>query len=534
MRFLFAVAVFTNAALLFAVQPMVARMVLPLLGGTPAVWNTCMVFFQVALLAGYACAHLLATRLSVRQQAGLYPLIQLVVLLLLPISIGDGLVQAIPTEVNPVPWLLGVLSITVGFPVFVVAMTGPLLQTWFAKTELPGAREPYTLYAASNLGSLLALLSYPVLIESNYPLGSQAWIWLAGYGVLVALTLACAFTMWRRPMPVIPASQATEAAPERITMGRRLRWVLLAMAPSSLMLGVTTYLSTDIGSFPLLWVVPLGLYLLTFVIVFARRPIVPRAWVVRAVPIVVTILSILLLSDSMQPPVAWWIAIHLLTFFVLALFCHGELASDRPAAAHLTDFYLCLAVGGVLGGAFNALAAPMIFTQVWEYPLALVLVCLLRQPAPPKLTLDGRPATKESQRLRLWDWVLPISIGVLVVALTSVVRAGKLEYNPLTVGLLFGLPSVLCYTFVDRPVRFALGILAVQIAAAIFPPNPDSQPVYSERSFFGLIRVTRDRDALFYQLVLGGRSRSPITIVLVPWEISLRPLSRASPRGRSA
>jgi hypothetical protein len=493
MRLLFAIALFVNAGLLFSVQPMVGKMVLPVLGGTPAVWNTCMVFFQAALLAGYGLAHLLGTRLAVRRQVVLFPSLQLLVLLALPISLGDSAAAGLPDHQSPVLWLLSVLALGAGLPFVVVATTGPLLQKWFASTDHPSAADPYSLYAASNLGSLVALVSYPLLIEPSFGLAEQARHWVVGYGILAALVLTCALLTWRRWVPAEPVREAPEAPPEPVKSSRRLRWVMLAFVPSSLMLGVTTHLSTDIGSFPFLWIVPLALYLLTFVLVFARRQVVPHRWVSRAAPITAIVLGILLLCESMQPPVGVWIGIHLISFFVLALDCHGELANDRPGAEHLTEFYLWMAVGGVLGGAFNALVAPLVFPRVWEYPLALVLACLLRRGA----------AASDSRRSRRLDWLLPLAVGGLVAALIVFVRAAALGFNQLTVGLMFGLPSILCYAFVDRPLRFALGIAAVQCAAAVLTADPRIQPLYTERSFFGVLRVAVDRDARLYQLVHG-------------------------------
>jgi hypothetical protein len=339
---------------------------------------------------------------------------------------------------------------------------------------------------------MLALISYPALLEPNFTLANQAWLWMAGYGVLLGLTLACALVVWRSPAT---ATKPDGLAPrEPITAPRRLRWVMLALVPSSLMLGVSTHLSTDIGSFPLLWVIPLALYLLSFVVVFARHPIVRHQWVARMAPGGVVILTILLLAKSMQPPVAWWIGIHLAVFFVLSLFCHGELAKDRPDPAHLTEFYLIMAVGGVVGGAFNALIAPLVFQQIWEYPLALVLVCLLR----------SEPAVEHSQRARQLDWLLPLALGGLVIVLSMAMRSAELTSNQLTVDVLFGVPSVLCYTFVERPLRFALGIAVVQLSSALVPADPHNRPLYVERSFFGVLSVTSDRENNLYQLEHGN------------------------------
>jgi SAM-dependent methyltransferase len=492
---LFALAVFANAALLFSVQPMVAKMVLPVLGGTPAVWNTCMVFFQAALLAGYASAHALSMRLALRAQIACVVTVQLAVFTALPIALRDHLLVSAPTEVNPIPWLLGALLVMTGLPFFAVAMTGPLLQKWFSLTDHPSAIDPYFLYASSNFGSMLALVSYPLMLEPRFSLAEQAAWWSAAFAAVVLMTFCCGLAAIRRRSVPVEATVPTDEN-QAITMRRRLHWVALAFAPSSLLLGVTTYLSTDIATIPLLWIVPLSLYLLTFIMAFSRYAIVPRRWVARAVPAAAIVLTILLLSDSMQPPVGLWVVLHLAVFVILALFCHGELAADRPAPAHLTEFYLWLAVGGVLGGVFNALVAPLLFPRIWEYPLAVVFCCLLRRAADPS-----------DSAARVWrDWLLPAVLGSVVVALILVVRDTGLKYNQIKVGLMFGLPCLWCYTFVDRPRRFALGLAAVFLASLFVDADPRGSPLVSERSFFGVLRVTAEREhpGRFYQLVHGN------------------------------
>jgi hypothetical protein len=281
------------------------------------------------------------------------------------------------------------------------------------------------------------------------------------------------------------------------------------------MLGVTTYLTTDIATIPLLWVVPLALYLLTFILVFARRQVVPIGLVRRTLPLGILLLTICLLSEDMQPPLWLLIPLHLLTFFGAALFCHGELARDRPSPAHLTEFYLWLAVGGVLGGLFNALVAPLVFNRIVEYPLALVLLCLLR-PSRSREPSGTRWQVLRASRelLRRWsawlDWILPMGLGGLTVALILSLPSESLQPVQLRLGLMFGLPAALCYTFVDRPRRFALGVTAL-LLAGLFYTGAHGRPLYTERTFFGVLRVTIDPSGRFRQLVHGntvhGRQR---------------------------
>src|SRR5262249_22607264 len=279
-------------------------------------------------------------------------------LLVLPLGLPPGWTPQ--SQGNPIPWLLGVLTVAVGLPFFVVSTSAPLLQKWFTATGHRAAGDPYFLYAASNLGSMLVLLSYPSLVEPFLRLGQQTRLWAAGYGLLLVLTLACAAFVWRSPArrtapAMAGASDGPLPEPAPVpTASHRLRWVLLSFVPSSLMLGVTTYLSTDIAAIPLLWVIPLAIYLLTFILVFARRPPLPHSLMVELLPIAMLPL-ILVLASRATGPLALVLPVHPLALFVIAMVCHGELARDRPSPRHLTEFYLWMSVGGVLGGIFTAL-----------------------------------------------------------------------------------------------------------------------------------------------------------------------------------
>jgi SAM-dependent methyltransferase len=516
---LFAAAVFASAALLFLVEPMIAKMALPQLGGTPAVWNTCMVFFQAALLIGYALADRVTSGLSLRKQAILLILLLILPLAVLPIDLENGarlssLLKALPegsrwvealpamSLENPIPWLLGNLLIAVGLPFMVLSMMGPLLQKWFSGTRARFADDPYRLYAASNLGSMLALLAYPAVMEPAFTLQEQSRLWSYGYGLLLLLAFICAVLVWRAPprgiakkaAPRVVRDQEQSGPPDPITMQRRLRWVALAFVPSSLMLGVTTYLSTDIATIPLLWIVPLALYLLTFILVFAKRQLLPRAVLGRILPGLTLLLFLLILLHDMQPPAWLVIFLHLFTFFVLALYCHGELAADRPRPDQLTEFYLWLGVGGALGGLFNALLAPLLFTQVLEYPLALILACAMRYQVG-----RGDSPTPQSPM----TWAVPAVLGLLTAGLIVSLQAYDVEPAQLRAGLMFGVPAVLCYTQVDRPLRFALCLGAMLLASFLYV-GKEGRTIFSGRSFFGVLRVTTDRDSHFHQVVHGN------------------------------
>jgi hypothetical protein len=513
---LFGLAIFVGASLLFLVQPMFARMALPLLGGAPAVWNTAMVFYQATLLVGYAYAHASMRWLGPRRQAGLHLLVLLVPLLALPIALPAGWTP--PGDASPIPWLLALLAVAVGLPFFAVSATSPVIQAWFAATGHPMARDPYVLYAASNLGSMLALLAYPVVVERLLRLQAQSHLWAWGYGGLVALTAACAVALWRArsagharaPVPGAPPADATPGTADRpITRARRARWVLLAAVPSSLMLSVTSYLSTDIAAIPLLWVVPLALYLLTFTLVFGRRRIIPHRFWVELLPVALLPLVLVLVARANEP-LALVIPTHLAVFFVAAMVCHGELARDKPDPRHLTEFYLWLSVGGVVGGAFTALLAPVVFTNVLEYPLVLALLPLL--PARPPAAWLGRTS-------RILDLLLPLALGVLTVGLiVGLERAG---YGAEAIGPAVGVVTLLSLTFWRRPVRFALGLAALLLAGAVYQGD-EGRLLYAERSFFGVSRVTRDPTRQYHMLMHGttlhgmqglapARRREPLT-----------------------
>jgi hypothetical protein len=516
---LFGVTIFVGASLLFLVQPMFARMALPLLGGAPAVWNTAMVFYQATLLAGYAYAHVTTRWLGPRRQAGLHLLVLLLPLLVLPIALPPGWTP--PGDTSPIPWLLGLLAVAVGFPFFAVSATSPILQAWFAATGHRTSQDPYVLYAASNLGSMLALLAYPAFVERFLRLDAQSRLWAWGYGSLVVLAAGCALALWRtakagpsgdpgsETVAPPPGSTTPDRVERPITAARRARWVVLAAVPSSLMLSVTTYLSTDIAPIPLLWIVPLAIYLLTFTFVFGRRRLVPhRVWV-ELLPVALLPLVLVLVARANEP-LALVIPTHLMVFFVAAMVCHGELARDRPDPRHLTGFYLWLSVGGVVGGAFTALIAPLVFTNVLEYPLVLALLPLL--PSRPPAAWQGR--TRQGL-----DVLLPLGLGALTVGL--IVGLDRAGFGPEAIGPAVGLVTLLCLAFWRRPVRFALGLAALLLAGSVYR-GEEGQLLYAERSFFGVSRVTRDPRGQYHMLMHGttlhgmqaldsARRREPLT-----------------------
>ena len=482
---------FLSALLMFWVEPLIGKLILPLLGGTPMVWTTCMVFFQAMLLAGYGYAHL-TLRLGVRRQATLHLVIVALSIVALPIGNIVGWVP--PTgSTDPRPWLLGWLIVAVGAPFFVLAATAPMLQAWFARTDHPDARDPYFLYATSNAGSLIGLLGFPALAEPLMTLPEQSWAWSGTYVAFGLLLVLAALTLRRngrgadRPVPAPAAAvAATETAPpatatHRPTLALRLRWVLLALAPSSLLLGLTTFVTTDIAAVPLLWIIPLAAYLITFMIAFAKRPLIGHRVALIAQPVVV-VPALLLFFWGLNEATWWVMALHFCAFFLTALVCHGELARTRPDSRHLTEFYLLLSLGGVLGGLFNALVAPMVFTTTLEYPLAMTAALLLRP-------LSGA----DSGRARLLDLIVPAGWFVAMLLFARVTQKDVTEDDLALLSTISLVLALACFVTIGRPIRFGLMMSAI-VAAGWIVPQFTENVIFANRNFYGILRVVDDTD----------------------------------------
>jgi hypothetical protein len=497
---LYGLTSFLGAALLFSVQPMIGKMVLPLLGGTPAVWNTCLVYFQVMLLGGYLLAHGVscanATELG---RANAIYLVVLAMLLLLSYSLQPIVIRTGVTgnllERNPVMVLLGILALAATLPLLMVAATAPLLQSWFALTAHSRAGDPFFLYAASNAGSLLALLSYPLLIEPNLGLSLQSRLWRMGFLFLAILVLLCGISarvLSRSPANSEPGPDVPTAS-ERISWSVLLRWIVLVFIPSSWLMGVTTYLTTDLAAIPLLWIIPLAIYLLSFILAFAHSGAPAVRLLTGALPYIVAPLALVMSAGF---PHAVWIPLHLLAFFAGCVACHGALAEARPAAARASTFYLMIAVGGLLGGIFTALIAPLVFNRVIEYPLAIVLACL---------AVPGIGVRTQRPTFRAWlgDLLVP-GIVFLLTAILATNQAGLAEslLGALGVMLAAGLGLLACVTARRRPVRFALTVAAV-LAASGLSSGVNGRLIHVERSFFGVVRVTHDPEQKVHRLFHG-------------------------------
>jgi hypothetical protein len=482
------VTIFLGSALLFAVQPMIARMLLPRLGGAPAVWNACIVFFQAALLAGYAYAHGTG-RLAPRRQLAAHAALLVLAAAALPFRLiagGPG-----PGTLAPALWLLKALLMTIGLPFLALAAGAPLLQRWLSWSRRPGARDPYFLYAASNVGSLLALAAYPVLIEPALGLEQQRILWAAGYVVYLLLALACMALTWKErdaggteDDSIDPRTEVSGPPREQ-----RLWWLALAAAPASLMLGVTSVLTTDVAAMPFLWILPLAVYLLTYVLAFSSPARLRSAgFGARRLPIAAVAFMLLWLTKATEP-LPFVLAAYLAVLFVAAMACHAELARRRPHPAHL---------GGLIGGAFNGLLAPLAFRDWIEVPLAFTLACLL--------VPRGQP-TEDDRRVAWSDLAIPAVLGVstaLLVKLGDVYGAAGRAREVLTAGV----PALLAFLASERRLRFGLAVGAVLWAGSL--DTAVRGPVLlTERSFFGIHRVTRaaasegGRPVAFHRLYHG-------------------------------
>ena len=488
-RTLFAVAIFTSAALVFVVQPMVTKLVLPMLGGSPSVWNTAMVFFQTALLAGYGYAHILQRLKSMRAQMATHLVLLAAAALFLPLSING--VFGDPNPSAPIGWLLATLALSVGAPFAVLSATAPLLQAWYARVRAGHAdgQNPYVLYAASNLGSFLALIAYPILIEPLMTLSGQRATWSGGYAAFMLMIAALAFVAWRRGQTGAAAPVASLEVSPPIAWREKVVLVLLAAAPSSLMLGVTTHLSTDVASAPFLWVVPLALYLLTFVIAFQDKPIIPLS-----ITLVISgALTLACVAFTAFRTGNWLMmfGLHLAAFFFLALMCHQRLAGRRPPPDRLTEFYLLMSLGGVVGGAFTALLAPVLFDGVWEYPLVLVLAGL------------ARPFNKAPIRnSEVYLFVGAVLIAGLPPLLSAVFQAdwdfawwfskNVSENMPRLTQMILLAPMIAAFLLRDRTPAYVIIAAAIALSTAYIARGYDA--AFTDRSFFGVMKIAPVQD----------------------------------------
>jgi len=493
----FTVSMFLSAALLFLVEPMIGKMLLPLLGGTPAVWNTCLVFFQAALLAGYLYAHAALRFLSRKVQVLAH-----IGVLLLPLLIAGMLPPHVPSgweppaATNPVGWVLLLLLVVIGLPFFALSATTSMMQRWFADSGRSDASDPYFLYAASNAGSLLGLLAFPLLMEPLLRLSQQSRMWSAGYAIFVAMTALCAAMAWKWGTKNAAFEKAAAALPNNVpsAWSTRWRWIALAFIPSSLMLGVTTAMTADVPAIPLFWVLPLAVYLISFVLVFAKKPPISHQWMLKRLPFLILCgICPTISQGTFSLPIL--LIAYLTVLFGMALVFHGELARSRPEVGNLTEFYLCLSIGGVLGGIFNSLLAPVVFKTVLELPLVLIFAAAIR----PIVAADTRKNSATDTRK---DFLLPITLGLCMVAVILGLAHTGIKPGHVETTLVFGYSLLWCLSFGQRRARFALGLVAMLLASWLYAPY--GHLLKAERSFFGVYRVRNSPDGRFRLLYHGA------------------------------
>jgi hypothetical protein len=493
---LFAVALFMSATLLFWIQPLVGKMLLPVLGGAPSVWNSCMLFYQCMLLLGYGYALVAVRRLSLRTQAVTQLVLILLAALLLPIGFSVARIESLPGYRHPVLGLLGILLFTIGLPFFILSTNGPLLQSWFSRTRHASAKDPYFLYAASNLGSFIALLAFPFLLEPRLSLTIQSRFWAYGYAAMALVIAACAIAAWKSGSfsgrdSGMGQEPREDSPDETLTWRRRLGWLGLAFVPSSLMLGATLYISTNIAAAPLLWVVPLAVYLLTFVLAFARTQTPMFQPIARMFPATALILTFVYLSGAAEP--VWFLVpLHVVFFFMAAMICHSRLACNRPHARHLVEYYFWIGVGGMAGGLFNAVLAPAAFNAVLEYPIAMVLACLVFRPA---------VWSAERSKPRWLDAAFPAVIFIVTMILALVIRPAAMSHVE-KLAVIVGIPMMAGYMFRHQPLRLGLAVAAIMLGSAFYPGTAP-RSLHVERSFFGVLRVTTDAAGRQHQLYHG-------------------------------
>lgn len=486
----FIVAIFLGAGLLFLVQPLAARLMLPLAGGSPQVWNTAMVFFQGTLLLGYLYTHLLTRRATGRVQVGIHVVVMALAGLALPIALPTSM--SVPAGDSVSWWVLGTLAMVVGGPFFAVATLGPLLQRWFASSGHSRGKDPYFLYAASNLGSAAGLLAYPLLLEPGLTLRGQGLAWGVLYVLLVVLVIVCALPTLRAGEPSGLAEPTKAEASEGLTWGRRGRWVLLAFVPSSLMLGSTQAITMDVAAVPMLWVIPLLLYLVSMSLAFASGVGVTGRTLARILP-GAGLLVLGVMAAGVGTNLFLAMGAHLAFLFVGAWMCHRLLAESRPGVSRLTEFYLWVSVGGVCGGIFNAIIAPVAFPLLFEYPLVI------------GLALAMRPQSTEAMRTRLgrglaMGWIVLLLLAVLV---TRQFVAGHPDIYQGRLIVAAVCATLLGVAWLSRAGGGALSWGALAAGLVIVGGGRAGKVLETRRTYFGIHQVVEEKDGKWHRLLHG-------------------------------
>ena len=476
--FLYGLTVLVSSCLVFWVQPLAVRGLLPVMGGAPLVWNTAMLFFQGTLLLGYLLAHVLVNRLSPARQLGMLACLWGTALLCawnggFGHPFGDTPPQA--GVVLPVLWLLAALAATYGAGCLAVSMLSPLVSAWLSRAR--NTADPYVLYSVSNAGSIGILLLYPFVLEPLFGVGRQLWLWNLAFGALFLLVVAVGTS--QGGSKANPASDG-KAEVDGMTLGTACLAVALSFLPGALLHGVTLSLSTDVAAAPFLWVAPLALYLGTYALAFGRRRVFPRCREALAGGPVPAGLILFAVLHGFTDMGLWWGVFHLALFGMVAFWCHGLLWELRPAAGGLTRFYVLVATGGLAGGVFAVLVAPLLFAEVWEYP---VLFCLAA------LALPGWAEAEVAfrvyrQRFRHVGSVIGAAAAITCLHVDSYPAWLRLVAVALLVGTLPGLWSLR-----PRPSLLAASLLVMSLAPASAWTLRGGDVVARERTWFGVYRV---------------------------------------------
>lgn len=486
--FLFVLAICLAAAQIFLLESIIGKQLLPLAGGGPMIWNTCLVFFQLALLAAYSIAFLLSRIPSALIQRVVISL-WILAALVTPGFLRDGVTSAPPLGQNPELWLWSFLITSVGFYFCSIGVLSPMLQHWFSR--IAPNKDPYPLYAASNLGSLLGILAYPLFLERTLTLGeNRSLLALLGWSLLALIIGICflAESKLKGPQTLPSLGKRTQTG-----KGAIVRWVALSAVPSSLLLSVTTYILTDINALPLFWMLPLVVYIGSFIIAFGRLDRLNLHLVQRLVSFLILPIVITFLLEANSPP-ALLIPLHLLTFGLAALLCHGLLVSSRPQEHNdLTQFYLWISFGGALGGILTLFVAPLIFDRQFEYVIGLVLVCLFRG------FVSG--SDRDRPQLDVRDGIKAALIVGLVLIGARVAATVPESWGSIRFLVLFVPAGFVVLSDIQHPRRYAM-LLVVLMLVGTLNPSGLGTTISATRNFFGLTRVT-ELDG-FHRVVHGS------------------------------
>jgi hypothetical protein len=476
---------FLSAFLLFVCEPMVGKMLLPYLGGAAAVWTTCVLFFQFMLLLGYVYAHLVARVRDVKKQMLGHVFVLLLPLAFLPFRFTPASTESLSQ--HPAAQLLLLLATSTAVPFFVVSATAPLVQNWFSQSRHESSGDPYFLYAASNAGSLLALMAYPFVIEPRIGVIGQTRVWSGGYSALLVLLILTVAALYERRGAVTDRPYSKKSPIELKTC---LYWLAAAFVPSGLMLAVTNHIAANVGSVPFLWIIPLALYLLTFIFAFARRFRVSSTRVSRLIPVVLLAVFPLVAASVVAPPGLNWIVIglHLLLLYCGALLCHTRLAESRPDPEHLTEFYFWIALGGVLGGVFTATLSPLLFNTILEYPLLVAVLPFFR--------------TGSDERT---SFTIPAALAAALFLTWLVFRFTHLDADTEAVALVHTALVFTGYKLKNRVQSFAWSFAVFIVAYSFILPGyiEGANRIYVTRNFFGVKKVLDDPTAHLRKLLHG-------------------------------